>query len=37
MIELLSALAPFTPAINCIVSLLCLIVAKHCGVLPQFS
>lgn len=37
MIELLNALAPFAPSFNYITLLICLIIAKRCGVLPQFS
>lgn len=34
MLEVLNALAPFSPAINAIVILICSIIAKRCGVLP---
>lgn len=27
----------YSPAINNIVLLICLLIAKHCGALPQFS
>lgn len=27
----------YAPAVNHIVLLICLLIAKHCGVLPQFS
>ncbi len=34
MLEVLNSLAPFAPAINAIVILICSIIAKYCGVLP---
>ncbi|VTN06230.1 Uncharacterised protein [Raoultella ornithinolytica] len=37
MINLLKALEPYAESINSITFLICLIIAKHCGVLLQFS
>lgn len=34
MLEVLNSLAPFAPAIDVIVVLICHIIAKRCGVLP---
>ncbi len=34
MLEVLNSLAPFAPAINAIVILICSIIANYCGVLP---
>lgn len=34
MLEVLNSLAPFAPAVNAIVILICSIIAKYCGVLP---
>ncbi|CAA1286794.1 hypothetical protein AH0325V1_1983 [Klebsiella pneumoniae] len=34
MLEVLNSLAPFAPAINAIVILICSIIAKYYGVLP---